>query len=91
MWPVVSQMAHDILTVHISTVASEIAFSTDERVLSDCRSRLSLQMVEALMISIDHMRVLTRRQNYSENDRIQNDLDDISSGNATEMSISSDD
>ena len=67
MWPVVSQMAHDILTVHISTVASEIAFSTGRWMLSDYRNRLSPEMVEALMISRDHMHALTRRQNFSEN------------------------
>ncbi|KAL7185760.1 hypothetical protein ACSBR2_027678 [Camellia fascicularis] len=68
MWPVVSQMARDILTVPISTVVSEIAFSASGRVLSDYRNRFSPQMVEALMISRVHMHALTRRQNYSENE-----------------------
>ncbi|KAF5934672.1 hypothetical protein HYC85_030843 [Camellia sinensis] len=91
MWHVVSQMARDILTVHISIVASEIAFSAGGRVFSDYRSKLSSEMVEALIISRDHMHALTRRQNYSEKERIQNDLDDIFSGNVIEMSVSSDD
>ncbi|CAL5444540.1 unnamed protein product [Camellia sinensis] len=68
-----------------STVASEIAFSAGGRVFSDYRSKLSSEMVEALIISRDHMHALTRRQNYSEKKQIQNDLDDIFSGNAIEM------
>ena len=84
-------MARDILIVSISTVVSETAFSAGGRVLSDYWSRLSPQMVDTVMISRDHMHALTIRQNYSENERIQNDLDDISSSNATEMSVSSDD
>ncbi|XP_028081733.1 uncharacterized protein LOC114283099 [Camellia sinensis] len=60
-----------------------------ERVLSDCCSRLSPQMVEALMIFQDHMYAFMRRQNYSKNEIIQIDLDDISSGNASELSASS--
>ena len=84
-------MTCDILTIHISTIASETTFSAGGRVLSDYQSKLSPQMVEVLIISRDHMHAFTKRQNYSENERIQNDLDDISSDNATEMSVSSDD
>ena len=59
-------MTRDMLTVLISIVASETTFSASGRMLSDYRSRLSLEMVEALMISRDHMHALTRRQNFSE-------------------------
>ncbi|KAL7229968.1 hypothetical protein ACSBR2_008505 [Camellia fascicularis] len=59
MWPVVSQMTRDILTIHISTVASEITFRASGQVLSDDRSILSTQMAEALMISRDHMHAVT--------------------------------
>ena len=68
MWPMVSQMTCDILTISISTVALESTFCTGGRVLSDYRSRLSPEMAEALMISRDHMHALTRKQNYSENE-----------------------
>ena len=61
-------MARDILAVPIFTVASETAFSAGGQVLSDYRSRLSPEMVEALVISRDHVHALTRRQNYSENE-----------------------
>ena len=63
-------MARDILTVPISTIASETALSVGGRVLRDYQNRLSPQMVKALMISRDHMHALTRRQNFSENERI---------------------
>ena len=77
---VVSQMIHDILTVHISIVASETTFSAGRQVLSNYHSKFSTQMIETLIMSKDHMHALTRRKNYSEKERIQNDLDDISSG-----------
>ncbi|KAL7253519.1 hypothetical protein ACSBR1_007955 [Camellia fascicularis] len=91
MWFILSQMVRDILTIHICIVASETTFSLGGRLLSNYRSRLLSKMVEALMISRDHMNAFTKRQNYNKNKRNQNDLDDISSGNAGELSASSDD
>ncbi|XP_074323690.1 zinc finger BED domain-containing protein RICESLEEPER 2-like [Apium graveolens] len=55
-FPVLSQMARDILAFPISTVASESAFSTCGRVLNDFRSSLTSKMVEALICAQDWMR-----------------------------------
>nr|GEW49207.1 zinc finger BED domain-containing protein RICESLEEPER 2 [Tanacetum cinerariifolium]GEW50848.1 zinc finger BED domain-containing protein RICESLEEPER 2 [Tanacetum cinerariifolium] len=48
-FPIVSKMAKDILSIQISTVASESAFSTSGRVLDPYRNALSSQIVEALI------------------------------------------
>jgi hypothetical protein len=45
------RIARDIYAIPVTTVASEYAFSTSGRVLSDHRSRLTPQMSEALMCS----------------------------------------
>ncbi|GFY85409.1 hypothetical protein Acr_04g0001470 [Actinidia rufa] len=46
---VLSAMARDILTVPVSTVASEAAFSLGGRVISETRSSLNPETVEALI------------------------------------------
>ncbi|CAN1312021.1 Zinc finger BED domain-containing protein RICESLEEPER 2 [Linum perenne] len=46
-------MARDVLAVPISSVASESAFSTGERVLSNFRSSLTPAIVEALICAED--------------------------------------
>lgn len=48
-YPTLRRIARDIYAVPVTTVASESAFSTSGRVLSEHRSRLTPQMVEALM------------------------------------------
>jgi hypothetical protein len=48
-YPVLSQIARDILAVPASVVPSESAFSTGQRVVSDYRSRLNSTTVEALI------------------------------------------
>jgi hypothetical protein len=48
-YPTLGRMARDILAVPASTVASESAFSTGKRVLSDFQSRLTPKIVEALV------------------------------------------
>ncbi|KAL6888962.1 hypothetical protein ACP4OV_009988 [Aristida adscensionis] len=55
-YPTLSRMARDILVVPASTVASESAFSTGGRVISDFRSRLTPGTVEALVCLQDWMR-----------------------------------
>ena len=46
---VLSQIAHDVLAIPVSTVASESAFSTKERVLDSFHSSLSPNTIEALI------------------------------------------
>ncbi|CAL5431422.1 unnamed protein product [Camellia sinensis] len=46
---VLSLIARDVLAMHISTVASESAFSTGGRILDPFRSSLAPKMVEALV------------------------------------------
>ena len=47
-FPVLSRLARDILTIHVSTVSSESAFSTAGRIIEDRRTSLTPEMVEVL-------------------------------------------
>ncbi|KAK4344987.1 hypothetical protein RND71_035163 [Anisodus tanguticus] len=49
MYPTLQKIAKDILAIHVSSVASESAFSMGGRVISSHRSRLHSKTVEALM------------------------------------------
>lgn len=56
-YPTLRQIARDIYAIPVTTVASDIyADSTSGRVLSDHRSSLTIEMVEALMCSQDWFR-----------------------------------
>ena len=55
-YPTLRQIARDILAIPITTVASESAFSTSGRVLSEHRSRLTPKMLEALVCSQSWLR-----------------------------------
>ncbi|KAL6838606.1 hypothetical protein ACP4OV_031563 [Aristida adscensionis] len=67
-YPVLASMARDLLAVPASTVPSESAFSTGERVISDYRSRLTSHTVEALICLQDWIRGDdTTRDNISGN------------------------
>jgi hypothetical protein len=48
-YPILSRMARDVFAVTTSTVASESAFSTSGRIVSDYRNRLSGNTIEALI------------------------------------------
>jgi len=48
-YPVLSRIAHDLLAVQVSTVASESAFSAGGRVVDPFRSRLEPETIEALI------------------------------------------
>jgi hypothetical protein len=55
-YPTLRKIAKDIYAIPVTTVASESAFSTSGRVLSEHRSRLIPKMLEALMCSQDWIR-----------------------------------
>jgi hypothetical protein len=55
-YPVLSRMARDLFAAPASTIASESAFSTSGRVISDYRSRLTSKNIEALICIQDWLR-----------------------------------
>jgi hypothetical protein len=55
-YPILSRMARDVFVVTASTVASESAFSTSGRIVSDYRNRLSGNTIEALICFQDWIR-----------------------------------
>ncbi|KAM6566828.1 hypothetical protein CsatA_025956 [Cannabis sativa] len=50
-YPILSEIARDVLASPVSTVASESAFSTSGRILDNFRSSLTPKMVEACICS----------------------------------------
>ncbi|KAH9668696.1 BED-type domain-containing protein [Citrus sinensis] len=48
-YPILKKIARDVLSVPVSTVASESAFSTGRRIIDEYRSSLTPAMVEALI------------------------------------------
>ena len=48
-YPTISKMARDVLSISVSTVASESTLSTSDRILDSYRSSLSPKTVEALI------------------------------------------
>jgi hypothetical protein len=55
-YPIISRMAKDVFAAPASTVASEAAFSTTGRVVSEYRSRLTSKNIEALVCLQDWLR-----------------------------------
>jgi hypothetical protein len=55
-YPVLARMARDILAIPASTVASESAFSSGDKIISEYRSRLTSETVQALVCLQDWIR-----------------------------------
>nr|GEZ39642.1 zinc finger BED domain-containing protein DAYSLEEPER-like [Tanacetum cinerariifolium] len=62
MFFALSRMAMDLISVQASSVASESAFSTSERVLSIQRTRLTPTSLEMCMCLKDHLDAKERKQ-----------------------------
>ncbi|XP_019150687.1 PREDICTED: zinc finger BED domain-containing protein RICESLEEPER 3-like [Ipomoea nil] len=77
-FPILSKMARDVLAVPISTVASESAFSTSDRVLDAIRSSLTPKIVEALVCAQDWLRAPNHpifvEENLDDVERLENEL-----------------
>ncbi|GJU88574.1 zinc finger BED domain-containing protein RICESLEEPER 2-like protein [Tanacetum coccineum] len=65
MFPVISRMAMDILSVQATSVAFEFVFSTSGRVLSIRRTRLTPASLEMCMCLKDHLDAQERKQDKS--------------------------
>ncbi|WOG95631.1 hypothetical protein DCAR_0414957 [Daucus carota subsp. sativus] len=70
-FPILSQLARDVLAIPISTVVSESAFSVGGRVLDLYRSSLSPKVVEGLLCAQDWLR------SYKRPKTIEEDFNDI--------------
>ena len=77
-YPILAQMARDVLAIPVSTVASECAFSTGGRVLDPFRSSLSPKKVEALVCAQDWLR---RSLEPVDDEEELEDLDKFDEGN----------
>lgn len=64
-YPILSAMARDLLAVQASTVASESAFSTSGRLISDRRTRLTPEAVEVCVCLKDYLDGVDRIQHES--------------------------
>ncbi|KAK0604709.1 hypothetical protein LWI29_018579 [Acer saccharum] len=72
-YPVLSQLARDLLVIPVSTVSSEQAFSTSGRIIEPRRSCLTPDMVEVLTSLRDWEHAKKRLQNQTiDNELIQN-------------------
>ena len=56
-YPILSIMARDIMSVHVSTVSSESCFSLTGRILEERRRRLSPDNVEMLTVGVSYARL----------------------------------
>ncbi|XP_072087846.1 zinc finger BED domain-containing protein RICESLEEPER 2-like [Arachis hypogaea] len=65
-YPILSQIAKDVLAMPVSIVASELAFSTGERVLHNYRSSLTPNTIEALICTQNWFRTSPITTNLEE-------------------------
>ncbi|KAM0905623.1 hypothetical protein ACQ4PT_017230 [Festuca glaucescens] len=79
-YPTLRLIARDIYAIPISTVASESAFSTSGRVLSEHRSRLTPDLLEALMCSQDWIRNRYKDDDNGQEASFWSVLEDIEEG-----------
>jgi hypothetical protein len=63
-YPVLSQIARDLMSIQVSTVASESAFSAAGRVVDPYRNRLDPEMVQALVCCKDWIHATAKGNNF---------------------------
>ncbi|PON70709.1 HAT, C-terminal dimerization domain containing protein [Parasponia andersonii] len=61
-FPVLSQLARDVLTILMSTISLESAFSTTKMIVDERRTSLALEMVEVLTCVKDWEKAAKRNQ-----------------------------
>ncbi|XP_074557014.1 zinc finger BED domain-containing protein RICESLEEPER 2-like [Curcuma longa] len=74
-YPILHDIAKDVLAIPVTTVASESTFSTSGRVLSAHRSSLHSQTVEALMCARDWLWSEIQDSTTSNDQKFDNDSD----------------
>ena len=77
---VLSKVVKDVLTVPVSTVASESAFSTGGRIVDPFRSSLSLLMVQNLVCSQNWLQAtvsISHRQSKDDVEELEEELLDL--------------
>jgi hypothetical protein len=65
-YPVLSTLAKDVFSVHVSTISSEATFSTTGRIIEERRRRLNPEIVEALTCIKDWEATESRLQHMVE-------------------------
>ena len=67
-FPILSRLARDVLTIPVSTVSSESAFSTAGRILEERRTSLTSEMVEVLTCLRDWEHAAIKSQHTTHNE-----------------------
>ncbi|CAL5393046.1 unnamed protein product [Camellia sinensis] len=80
-YKILSQVARDILAIHVSTVASESTFSIGGRILDQFRSSLTPKLVESLICTEDWLRAsplpLQMEENFADLKDIERALTNV--------------
>jgi hypothetical protein len=76
-YPVLSIMAKDILTVHVSTISSESTFSMTGRIIEERRRKLRPEMVEMLTCIKDWEVAEARLQRSVEDKELEESFEDL--------------
>ena len=76
-YPSLSMLAKDVLTVPVSTISSESAFSLTGRIIEERRRRLTSEMVEMLTCIKDWEEGNARTQHTVENKELEDSFSDL--------------